>query len=86
MTKPTYILLPHMCAVFSRAHEAYEADRKVPCPKPGFGGWGEVNEWMEQLAASLSQTAGVELVWDAKPNMEDNPLGELGWFKVKEKE
>ena len=80
----TYICIPDMCRVFARAHEAYEADKKVPCPKPGFDGWGEVNEWMGQLAKLLSKTVGVEVVWDAKPNMEDNPLGEVGRFKKKE--
>ena len=83
MTAP-YICIPDMCRAFARAYEAYEADKKVPCPKPGFDGWGEVNEWMGQLAKLLSKTAGVEVVWDAKPNMEDNPLGELGRFEKKE--
>lgn len=84
MTKPTYICMPDMCRTFARAHEAFEADKKKPCPKPGFTGFNEVNEWMEQLAKLFFDTAGAELVWDAKPNMEDNPLGELGRFEKKE--
>ena len=80
MSAPAYIPLPHMCAVFARAHSAYEADKALPCPKPAFDGWNEVNEFMGQLAALLSKTAGVELRWDAKPNLEENILGELGKF------
>ena len=85
MSTPVYIPLPHMCAVFARAHAAYEAHKALPCPKDGFSGWGEVNEFMETLAALLSKTAGVELRWDATPNLEENIRGELGKFEVKER-
>lgn len=84
MTKPTNVFLPYICQVFGNAAKEYEKHKTLPCPKPAFDGWGEVNELMRDLAASLSATTGVEIVWDASPGARVNPLGEFGCFEKKE--
>ena len=84
VTKPTNVFLPYICQAFGNAAKEYEKHKTLPCPKPAFDGWGEVNELMSDLATSLSATTGVEIVWDASPDAMINPLGEFGCFEKKE--
>lgn len=79
---PLYLCLPDLCRVFAQTSAAYEAHRALPCPKDGFDGWQAVNAVLNQIAEAVSSAAsGVRVVWNAAPNMEENPLGEVGKFE-----